>query len=257
MAGNLTRGLFGARTDQTRRREFIDTSSTPTYAVGDVHGCHDLLAALEEKIIADAARLPGRKLIVMLGDFVDRGPASARVIGRLMAPPPPGFDRICLTGNHETTMLDYIDGRISLTDWLPMGAEATLQSYGLDVAHLSRQHSSEKKLDDFIRSSLPAAHIEFLRGLPILLDTPSALFVHAGIDPERPIAEQSDADLVYIRSPFLDSRHPMPKLVVHGHTPVKRVMANGERLNLDTGAFRSGTLSAARLWQGRVHIAST
>ena len=257
MAGNQTRGLFGARTDQIRRRDFIDNASTPTYAIGDVHGCHDLLATLEDKIIADAARLPGRKLIVMLGDYIDRGPASARVISRLIAPPPPEFDRICLTGNHEITMLAYIDEQISLSDWLSMGAEATLQSYGIDVAHLARQHSSHKKLDDFIRSSLPAAHIEFLRSLPVMVDTPAALFVHAGIDPDRSIADQLDEDLVYIRSQFLDSRHPMPKLVVHGHTPVKRVMANGERLNLDTGAFRSGTLSAARLLRGRVHVTST
>jgi len=257
MAAKLTRGLFGNRSDQLRRRDFIDNSSMPTYAIGDVHGCHDLLAALERKIVADAARLPGRKLIVMLGDFVDRGPASARVIARLMAPPPPGFDRICLTGNHEITMLAYIDEQISLTDWLSMGADATLQSYGLDVAHLSRQHSSQKKLDDFIRSSLPAAHVEFFRSLPVMLDTPNALFVHAGIEPELPIAEQSDEDLVYIRARFLESRHPMPKLVVHGHTPVKQARANGERLNLDTGAFRSGRLTAARFWQGRVHIAST
>ena len=153
-------------------------------------------------------------------------------------------------------MLAYIDEQISLSDWLSISAEAT-PSILWDRRGPARQHSSQKKLDDFIRSSLPAAHIEFLRRLPVMVDTPAALFVHAGIDPDRSIADQLDEDLVYIRSQFLDSRHPMPKLVVHGHTPVKRVMANGERLNLDTGAFRSGTLSAARLWRGRVHITST
>jgi serine/threonine protein phosphatase 1 len=257
MAANLTRGLFAGRTDQLRRRDFIDNASMPTYAIGDVHGCHDLLAALEEKIVADAARLPGRKLLVMLGDFIDRGPNSARVLSRLMGPPPPDFDRICLTGNHEITMLAYMDEKISLADWRSMGADATLQSYGLDAAHLARQHASQKKLDDFIRASLPADHVNFLRSLAIMLDTPSTLFVHAGIEPDRSIAEQTDEDLVYIRSRFLDSPRPMPKLVVHGHTPVKQVWVNGERLNLDTGAFRSGRLTAARFWRGRVHVAST
>jgi serine/threonine protein phosphatase 1 len=257
MAGNLLRGQLSGRFARSRRRAYIDNSAIPTYVIGDVHGRHDLLAEVEENIVADASRLPGRKLIVMLGDFIDRGPSSARVVSRLMAPAPPGFDRICLTGNHELAMLSYIDGDITLSEWFSMGADVTLHSYGLDAAHLARQYSSQKKLDDFIRSSLPASHVTFLRELPILLDTPNALFVHAGIDPEVPIAEQTDDDLVFIRSRFLDSLQPPPKLVVHGHTPIKEVKARGLRLNLDTGAFRTGKLTAARLWNGRVHVFST
>jgi serine/threonine protein phosphatase 1 len=257
MVGNLMRGRLAGRFGRTRRREYIDISAMPTYVIGDVHGCHHLLAAVEEKIVADASRLPGRKLIVMLGDFIDRGPASARVVSRLMAPPPPGFDRICLTGNHELAMLAYIDDEISLAQWFAMGADVTLHSYGLDAAHLARQYPSQKKLDDFIRSSLPASHIEFLRDLPILVDTPSVLFVHAGINPEHSISEQSDEDLVFIRSRFFDSAQPLPKLVVHGHTPVKEAEVSGLRLNIDTGAFHSGKLTVARLWNGRVHVFST
>jgi serine/threonine protein phosphatase 1 len=257
MAGNSLRRQLSARFDRSRRRAYIDNSETPTYVIGDVHGRHDLLAEVEATIVADASRLPGRKLIVMLGDFIDRGPSSARVISRLMAPPPPNFDRVCLTGNHELAMLSYIDDDISLSQWFAMGADVTLHSYGLDAAHLARQYPSQKKLDEFIRSSLPASHVTFMRELPILLDTPNALFVHAGIDPEVPIAEQVDEDLVFIRSRFLDSVQPLPKLVVHGHTPIKEVKARGLRLNLDTGAFHTGRLTTARLWNGRVHVFST
>jgi len=222
---------FGHR----RRRERLERLDMPTYVIGDVHGRYDLLSALERKIVADAAGLPGRKLIIMLGDYIDRGPASAQVIGRLMAPPPNGFDRICLTGNHEMEMLAYL----------------------ADIQTLRQQYPSQKKLDTFLRTWLPDDHINFLRRLPILLDTPQALFVHAGIDPDRSIADQQDHDLVFIRSHFYDSAQPLPKLIVHGHTPIRQAEVNGLRLNLDTGAFHTGRLSAARLWRGRVHITST
>lgn len=243
--------------EQQRRREFRDIAGIPTYAIGDIHGRFDLLATIEALIANDAAQFPGRKLVVTLGDYIDRGPDSARVIRHLMAPPPEGFDRICLTGNHETAMLAYVDGEITLTQWLAMGAEATLLSYGLDCTHLARQYPSPKKLDDFIRSSLPADHVAFLRDLPIMLDTPSVLFVHAGIDPHLSIADQSDQDLVFIRGRFLKSRTPLPKLVVHGHTQCKEPEARGRRLNLDTGAFHSGKLSVARFYQGTVNVMST
>ena len=257
MATSMIREKMANGFGHRRRREWLEDLDVPTYVIGDVHGRYDLLSALERRIVADAAGLPGRKLIIMLGDFIDRGPASAQVVGRLMAPPPKDFDRICLTGNHEMAMLSYIDGEISLDDWAALGGDATLASYGVDIPKLKEQYPKQKKLDTFIRTWLPDDHVNFLRRLPIMLDTPKALFVHAGIDPDRPISEQEDDDLVFIRSRFYDSAQPLPKLIVHGHTPVRQAEVDGLRLNLDTGAFRSGRLSAARLWQGRVHITST
>jgi serine/threonine protein phosphatase 1 len=257
MVAGIRHQRMGRGFGQRRRRENIDIAVTPTYVIGDVHGRYDLLSALERKIVIDAAELPGRKLIIMLGDVIDRGPGSAQIVSRLMAQPPKGFDRICLTGNHELIMLAYVDGDIALDDWLSLGGEATLNSYGLDIRQLVRQYPDKRKLDTFIRHWLPAGHIEFLRRMPILVDTPQALFVHAGIDPERTIAAQTDDDLVFIRSRFLDSPQPLPKLIVHGHTPVQRAEAHGLRLNIDTGAFRTGTLTAARFWDGHIHVTST
>ncbi|MBB5577566.1 MULTISPECIES: metallophosphoesterase [Rhizobium] len=257
MAANTIREKVTRGFSPRRRREHLDSLDVPTYVIGDVHGRYDLLSVLERKIFADAAALPGRKLIIMLGDFIDRGPASAQVVSRLMAPLPNGFDRICLTGNHELAMLAYADGEISLDEWVALGGEATLKSYGVDIQALRQQYPRQKKLDTFIRTWLPDDHLNFLRRLPILLDTPQVLFVHAGIDPERPIEAQDDDDLVYIRSRFYDSAQPLPKLIIHGHTPVRQAEAHGLRLNIDTGAFRSGKLTAARLWQGHIHITST
>ena len=111
-----------------RSREWLEHLDMPTYVIGDVHGRYDLLSALERKIFADAAGLPGRKLIIMLGDFIDRGPASAQVVGRLMASPPNGFDRICLTGNNEMAMLACSGGEISLAAWVARGGDATSDS---------------------------------------------------------------------------------------------------------------------------------
>ncbi|QSY93676.1 serine/threonine protein phosphatase [Rhizobium bangladeshense] len=242
---------------QPRPRLTLDIADIPTYAIGDIHGRYDLLLKAEEAILRDGARLPGQKLIVTLGDYVDRGPESAQVIDHLMEPPPDGFDRICLAGNHEIAMLDYIDGWLSYDDWMRMGSAELLKSYGLDPEHLPLVFPSGVQLDAFLRQSLPHTHIDFMRALPIMLDTPDVVFVHAGIDPMLPLSAQTEEDLVLIRHRFLESRVPLPKLVVHGHTPSDEPDIRPRRLNLDTRAFRSGRLTVARFWQGRVHLFST
>lgn len=240
-----------------RQRLKLDPLDMPIYAIGDIHGRHDLLLKAEQAIVRDASSIPGRKLIVTLGDYIDRGPSSAQVISHLMSPAPENFDRISLTGNHEIVMLDYLDGLITFSDWLRMGSDALLHSYGLDAQHLPMIFPTAAKLDAFIRQSLPKAHIDFLRAMPIFVDTPHALFVHAGIDPALTLDEQSDEDLVFIRQRFLQSRTPLPKLVVHGHTPVAEPEALPMRLNIDTGAYHSDKLTVAKLWRGRVHLFST
>ncbi len=240
-----------------RTRLQLDPGDMPIYAIGDIHGRLDLLRQAEQAIFEDASRLPGRKLIITLGDYIDRGPASAQVISHLMQPVPEDFDRISLTGNHEIMMLDYLDGKMSYDSWMMTGADALLHSYGIDTKQMPVLFRTASKRDAFIRDSLPKAHIEFLRALPIMIDTPAVLFVHAGIDPARSIDNQQDDDLVFIRHRFFESDLPLPKLVVHGHTPVDHPDVQEMRLNLDTGAYRSDRLTVARLWQGEVRLFST
>ncbi|WP_028746556.1 metallophosphoesterase family protein [Rhizobium mesoamericanum] len=240
-----------------RERLKLDPGDIPIYAIGDIHGRLDLLQRAEQAIVDDAAAIPGRKLIITLGDYIDRGPSSAQVISHLMALPPDNFDRICLTGNHETTMLDYLDGLVSFSDWMRMGSDALLRSYGLDPEQLPLIFPSSAKLDNFVKQSIPKSHVDFLRSLPIFVDTPNVLFVHAGIDPVLPIDAQSDEDLVFIRHRFFESRQPLPKVIVHGHTPNEEPEVLPMRLNLDTGAFHSGKLTVARLWKGRVYLFQT
>ncbi len=239
----------GARARLARLR--LDMADTVVYAIGDVHGCLDELLALEDAIVRDAATLPGRKLIIMLGDYVDRGPASAQVLDHLAAHPPMGLERICLAGNHELAMLDYLEGRSSLAAWLRMGAESTLQSYGIDHRRLVEIFRDQQQVDDAIRRSISPAHFALLRSMPVLVETARYIFVHAGVRPEVPLDKQTDEDLVFIRSAFFERAHLLSRYVVHGHTPVEQAGREGMRVNLDTGAFFSGRLTALRIWQDK------
>lgn len=234
-----------------RRRLLLDMSNTVVYAVGDVHGCLDALRALERNIVEDAAKLPGHKLIVMLGDYVDRGSSSAQVLDHLTEPSPAGIERVCLAGNHELAMLDYLEGRIGLQSWLRIGAEPTLLSYGIDHARLLNVYGDERKIDAVIRETIPAEHLAFLRSLPVLVEADRYIFVHAGIRPDVGLDQQRDEDLVFIRSAFFDNAYLLTRYVVHGHTPVEEAKREGLRVNIDTGAYFSGRLTGLRIWQNK------
>lgn len=237
-----------------RKRLVLDLDDTLVYAVGDVHGCHDELLALEAKIEADAAHFSGPKLMILLGDYVDRGPASPDVLDHLIKPPPQGFERICLAGNHEIALLDCLDGELELGEWIAIGGDTTLQSYGIDPKNTGG--SSRKELGH-IRSSIAPEHLQFLQNLPVLIETPRFVFVHAGVRPGISLEEQSDKDLTQIRSDFLDYPHGLRQWVVHGHTPVPSIFPEERKLNIDTGAYYSGRLSAVRIWRRKGHVISS
>ncbi|WP_294645467.1 metallophosphoesterase family protein [uncultured Aureimonas sp.] len=230
-----------------RRRLDIAVDPIVTYAIGDIHGCIDKLRRLERRIVDDAAAIERSKLLVFLGDYLDRGTGSAAVIEHLMAPPPEGFSRICLCGNHEEALIDVLDGRRTLDDWLRLGGERTLMSYGYDVAYMAKRRRTEGDAAAIVEA-LPASHIEFLRQLPVTLSTPSYLFVHAGVRPGIELSQQRDEDLLWIREPFLSRGPGIPgRLVVHGHTPAAAPIVQDQRVGVDTGAYAGGPLTAVRL----------
>ena len=234
-----------------RDRLRIDLSGRVVYAVGDVHGCLEKLASLEEKIAADGRSFSEPKLIIMLGDYVDRGPDSAGVLSRLAGSPPAGFERICLAGNHEIAMLDYFEGRCELASWLAMGGKATLASYGIDISRLKDLGSKQRGIDAAIRTAIPREHADFLRSLPVLVEAPRHVFVHAGFRPDIPIEEQDDYTLVTIRREFHDKAGLLRHTVIHGHTPVRKPQLDGKRLNIDTGAYLGRSLTAVRIFRGK------
>ncbi|MDG4918115.1 MULTISPECIES: metallophosphoesterase family protein [unclassified Mesorhizobium] len=225
----------------------MDMRDTVVYAIGDVHGCYDELRTLERKIELDALQFRGRKIIIMLGDYVDRGPNSRRVVEHLMAPPPEGFMRVCLAGNHEVAMLAYLDGHLSLEPWLRVGGRETLFSYGIDPDRLADLYGSSEEVDERIREAIPATHVAFMRTLPVMICSERFLFVHAGIRPGIALEAQDEADLLNIRSEFLAAAHRLDRWVVHGHTIVDVPTLDGRRLGIDTGAFQSGRLTALRI----------
>ena len=109
------------------------------YAIGDVHGRADKLRELEGLVRADAARrAAARRVVVLLGDYVDRGPSSREVLEHLCAPPPDGLERVCLAGNHEWLMLAFLDDPGEAGPWLANGGAATLASYGVGDAEALR-----------------------------------------------------------------------------------------------------------------------
>lgn len=214
------------------------------YAIGDIHGRADLLAKLHRLIGADAEAGPkGRRAIVYVGDYVDRGPQSFEVVETLIAGPPPGFEAVHLKGNHEDFLLrfwaDGADGEL----WMMNGGGQTLQSYGIDVAPLDVAPGGLDALHRRFHNALPARHLEFYRTLAMRFEAGDYLFVHAGVRPGVPLESQRDVDLMWIRDEFLYSDEAFGKVVVHGHSirPEPEVKAN--RIGIDTGAFATGRLS--------------
>ncbi len=217
------------------------------YAIGDVHGCHRQLAALEQAIIADAAALRGEKWLVTLGDYVDRGPDSASVIEHLLRPLPSGFRRFTLRGNHEQMMLDFLRDPETCAYWIEEGGDATLKSYGVD---LTAEYVPETLLTDFmahVLARIPKAHLKFIAGLPLFLSLPGWLFVHAGVRPGVDIDHQSAEDLTWIRESFLNGPGMPGVRVVHGHTPTPEPVVTPTRIGIDTRCFMSGRLTAVRV----------
>lgn len=211
------------------------------YAIGDVHGRDDLLERLHFQIVADAEqRYPGRPhRLLHLGDYVDRGPASASVVERLMGGVS-GFELICLKGNHEDMMLSYLEtgNPWDAEQWLSNGGRETLASYGLN--RLEEQFDVEA-----VRAAVGKRHWEWLRRLKLSHREAGYFFVHAGIVPGRPLEAQLEKDLLWIRYAFLKSRADHGVRIVHGHTPVKAPEVRPNRINLDTGAWASGHLTCA------------
>ena len=229
-----------------RMHMLADAWPSAIYAVGDVHGCLRQLRALEAGIIADAASLNGEKWLILLGDYVDRGPDSAAVIDHLLAAPPPGFRRICLAGNHEVMMQAFLESPNLSSQWLGLGGEETLLSYGIDIHSIADRNSSPSQLRQILDAHIPQNHMAFLQSLPLSCSVGHLVFVHAGIRPGVEMAQQDEADLLWMRYNDEDPG-PRDRTVVHGHTPAAKPLVLSNRICLDTGAFATGILSAMRL----------
>ena len=232
------------------------------YAIGDVHGHLDLLKALQDKIVEDLLRdAPGEAHIVYLGDYVDRGPDSAGVIEFLMARRDrgDGIDKTFIRGNHEDGMFQFMTEPLNAA-WLKWGGVETLASYGIDVEDADALSAGEKEeLSQELRRVIPAAHVDFMRACVSSVVIGDYVFAHAGVDPLKPLAEQTHGDFSRTRQPFLGwdkepNYVPLEKRVVHGHTICAEPTLRPHRVGVDTGAYKHGVLTAAVLERGEVRF---
>ena len=203
-------------------------SAARTYAIGDVHGCADLLIALLAAIRAAHPAGLACKLI-FLGDLIDRGPESAKTVAIVRALQNLSAAVECLRGNHEQMMIDWLRGHNDL--WLINGGPETIRSFDPFAA------GDEEALAD------AAAWME---RLPTWREDGGHIYVHAGLRPNKPYDQQSDHDRMWIREGFLDVDHDFGKHVIHGHTPrLDGPEQRPFRTNIDTGAVYGGALTAA------------
>ncbi len=215
------------------------------YAVGDVHGRLDLFEALVAAIEADdAERGAATSTIVLLGDLIDRGPDSAGVVRAARDLAARRAVRI-LMGNHEEMMLDALDSEDVLKHFLRFGGRETVLSYPVDPDAYHQAEIAETQ--DLMRAAVPQDDIAFLRSFEDQVLIGDYLFVHAGIRPDVALDQQRRADLRWIREPFLSHGASFGPVVVHGHTIFDRVDFKPNRIGIDTGAYRTGRLTALGL----------
>jgi serine/threonine protein phosphatase 1 len=218
-------------------------SGSRVYAIGDVHGRADLLQETFSKIDRHRVAYPiANTLEIMLGDYIDRGPSSFDVIELLSMRVRSGT--ICLKGNHESFLLEFLKDPTILNAWQRCGGLETLVSYGLEPS-FNFSPEDQESLAASLADRLPAHHHKFLNALPLSFALGDYFFVHAGVRPGIALSNQRAEDLLWIREDFLRYEGGFGKVVVHGHTPVSEPEIRNNRINIDTGAYATGNLTCA------------
>lgn len=228
------------------------------YAIGDIHGRADLLEKLLGKIKADARKNnQAEPHVIFLGDYLDRGMESKKAVDLLLGFDLKGGTKVYLKGNHEAMMLDFLADPSTGPRWFENGGLATLLSYGVQPqGNFSSKNNLEKIRDQFL-TSIPKAHKNFYENLVMNYELGNYFFVHAGVNPDRPLDKQTWEDMLWIRDEFLESEKPLEKTVVHGHSVVLDPVVSENYISVDTGAFFTGKLTCAVLEGEDVRFIST
>lgn len=240
------RAVFGGRRPDEEQAARIPGGQL-VYAIGDIHGRSDLLRVLIAKIAADAKpRLAagGRPTVVFIGDYVDRGPDSRGVIDILLKELPPDWDCRFLKGNHEETLLAFLNDPVIGESWRDFGGLQCLTSYGVAIQR-NGPAIDWPAMAAALAAALPPEHFDFLSRLSLRETIGDYVFVHAGVRPGIPLEYQSERDLLWIREDFTAARRALAQTVVYGHTPNPQVVTGPGRIGIDTGAYATGTLTAA------------
>lgn len=258
-----TRRLLGRATDRAPVRGLVlDRPGAAVYAVGDVHGRLDLYKKLEDRIQSDADRTSeGPALVILLGDMVDRGPDSARLLELLCAPPPAGIERHCLLGNHEAMALEFLTKPDPTSSWLDFGGTETLMSYGIPPDRNGAYRLAPARMRARIAAHIPDDHLRLLASLPHYIRVGGHFFSHAGPDAALSPEDQTERQLLwsvdFAAPPGAPPAWLGEGLAVQGHIVVDAPTRNGWKLGIDTGAYATGRLSAVRLVSGEEFRAIT
>ncbi len=235
------------------------------YAIGDVHGREDLLSDLVTKIEADLQSL-GKGLIgnlVFLGDYVDRGLGSKGVLNHLLVLEKKlgegeiWGDVYFLKGNHEEALLHFLEDPGFGEQWLVHGGTETLLSYGVSPPKDQSDAHEWREVSMALKKALGGEHRSFMERLQSSVILGDYIFVHAGLRPGKPIEQQTEQDMLWIRKDFLSSTSRFEKKVVHGHSPKKLPYNDHRRIGVDTGAYITGVLTAVRLEGDKVSFLHT
>jgi serine/threonine protein phosphatase 1 len=215
---------------------------TRYYVIGDIHGRNDLFKALIDAIEAEASAASDIDIrVVLLGDLVDRGPASAQVVASARTWQQRRQVDI-LAGNHEQMFLESFEKTQVLRHFIRHGGRETILSYGVPEDRYNE--ATVEELQELMHQYVPEEDREFVGGFDEMIVAGDYLFVHAGIQPGVSLEEQNREDLLWIREQFLDHEGQHPYYVVHGHTIFEDIDVRANRLGIDTGAYRSGRLTA-------------
>ncbi|MEI9995402.1 MAG: metallophosphoesterase family protein [Rhizomicrobium sp.] len=258
--GRVGRSLRAAFTGG--RRDHAKPSRVPegalVYAIGDIHGRSDLLAALVARIEEDvqARAAAQRPIVVFVGDYVDRGSDSRGVIDLLLTGLPRGWDCHFLKGNHEEALLDFLGDPKFGEVWRDFGGLQTLTSYGVAILRQGAEIDWPATARAFA-AAFPREHLDFLNNLRLHAAIGDYVFVHAGVRPRIPLEYQSERDLLWIREEFTAAGRALPQTVVYGHTPHEDVVVGPGRIGIDTGAYATGKLTAAGFHGAEVWYLST
>jgi serine/threonine protein phosphatase 1 len=228
------------------RREGEESPRVPDgiriYAIGDIHGRADLLDQVLSSIDCDLSARPSPRAIhVFVGDYIDRGPDSRGVLDRLVERAK-SHELICLKGNHESFLIEFLKNPVVLDDWRQFGGLETLISYGL-APSVRPDAATQMQLAADLERAMPSAHRRFLQDLKLSFTCGDFFFAHAGVRPGTPLAKQREDDVLWIREEFLSCKQEFGKIVIHGHTPVLEPDIRPNRINIDTGAFATGRLT--------------
>lgn len=219
----------------------------PVFVVGDLHGQSALLEAMLERIDAE---IGGRSLedpmLIFVGDLVDRGPDSAGVLRRMQELTDDFPDNVqSLMGNHEQMLLDFLESPASRqARWMRNGGLATCESFGVDAP---MGQASAQATADALRAAMGDGLVQWVRMRPSRFTSGTLTCVHAGVDPNKPLEKQSDRVLTWGHPEFLSSTRNDGHWIAHGHTIVDEPSMGQNRIALDTGAFHTGTLTAAMI----------